>query len=160
MTYCCEYTSPLGNLLLTSDGEALTGLRMQESIPVGACLKPELPVLEAAKSWLDGYFSGVASERSFPLRAEGTPFQKLVWEILLTIPFGSTRTYGDISAEVAGRLGRKTMSSQAVGHAVGRNPLAIIIPCHRVIGAGGKLTGYAGGLDRKVWLLRHEGMKI
>ena len=92
----------------------------------------------------------------FPVAPEGTVFQKQVWEILLTIPFGETRSYGEIGAEVARRMGRQKMSPQAIGGAVGRNPIGIIIPCHRVIGAGGQLIGYAGGLHNKAWLLRHE----
>ena len=88
-----------------------------------------------------------------PLSLAGTPFQRQVWSILLTIPYGQTRTYG----EIAGLLGRETMSAQAIGGAVGKNPVSILVPCHRVVGAGGKLTGYAWGLDRKAWLLQHEG---
>ena len=96
----------------------------------------------------------------FPVAPEGTDFQKLVWKLLLEIPFGETRTYGQIAREVARRMGRQKMSPQAIGGAVGRNPISIIIPCHRVVGSGGQLTGYAGGLDKKKWLLRHEGADI
>lgn len=160
MIYYCNYASPLGNLLLTSDGMALTGLRINAEIPVNGCLMPELSVLAAARCWLEDYFSGLAPEVTFPIKTEGTVFQKLVWEILLKIPFGFTRTYGEISADIAEQMGREQMSSQAVGQAVSRNPVLIIIPCHRVIGAGGNLVGYASGLHRKEWLLRHEEMKF
>ena len=118
-------------------------------------------VLEAKKkkkkNWLDSYFSGDPAEVTFPLNPHGTAFQKQVWEILLTIPYGKTTTYGAIAREMARRAGREKMSAQAVGQAVGKNPISILIPCHRVVGVNGKLTGYAGGLDRKEWLLRHEG---
>ena len=107
--------------------------------------------------WLDRYFrSDHPPMVALPLSPAGTDFQCLVWEILLTIPYGTTRTYGDIAREAADRLGKARMSAQAVGGAVGRNPISIIIPCHRVIGTKGALTGYAGGLAKKEWLLRHE----
>ena len=96
-------------------------------------------------------------EPDFPILLNGTPFQKRVWEILSTIPHGQTVTYGDIAREMAACTGKRKMSAQAVGQAVSRNPISIIIPCHRVVGAGDRLTGYAGGIDRKEWLLRHEG---
>ena len=149
------YYSPIGPLWLTSDGEALTGLWMQPAettVPDGAD-----PILQKAVNWLDSYFRGKQpSPDALPLSPAGTDFQHLVWEILLTIPYGATRTYGDIAREAANRMGKAKMSAQAVGGAVGRNPISIIIPCHRVIGAKGALTGYAGGLAKKEWLLRHE----
>ena len=147
----CEYPSPVGTLYLTADEGGLTGIWMH---PVKT---EDCPILSQAKAWLDGYFSGNPTGVTFPLNPQGTPFQKQVWEILLTIPYGQTRTYGDIAREIAARTGKKKMSAQAVGQAVGANPIAIAIPCHRVVGAKGKLTGYAGGLDKKEWLLRHEG---
>lgn len=152
-----EYDSPVGQLLLLSDGEALTGLRMDMPVPDGALPGREVPVLAKAEAWLDRYFRGEDPAVDFPLAPEGTPFQRKVWDILLTIPKGGIRTYGDIAREMAALLRKETMSAQAVGGAVGRNPIGILIPCHRVIGAKGQLTGYAGGVKRKLWLLRHEG---
>ena len=147
----CEYPSPVGTLYLTADEGGLTGIWMH---PVKT---EDCPILSQAKAWLDGYFSGNPPEVTFPLNPQGTPFQKQVWEILLAIPYGETTTYGAIAREMAQRTGKEKMSAQAVGQAVGANPIAIAIPCHRVVGAKGKLTGYAGGLDKKEWLLRHEG---
>ena len=147
----CEYPSPVGTLYLTADEGGLTGIWMH---PVKT---EDCPILSQAKAWLDGYFSGDPAEVTFPLNPQGTPFQKQVWEILLAIPYGETTTYGAIAREIAQRTGKEKMSAQAVGQAVGANPIAIAIPCHRVVGAKGKLTGYAGGLDKKEWLLRHEG---
>lgn len=147
----CKYCSPVGTLYLTADEGGLTGIWMH---PVKT---EDCPILSQAKAWLDGYFSGNPTEVTFPLNPQGTPFQKQVWEILLAIPYGETTTYGAIAREMAQRTGKEKMSAQAVGQAVGANPIAIAIPCHRVVGAKGKLTGYAGGLDKKEWLLRHEG---
>ena len=147
----CEYPSPVGTLYLTADAGGLTGIWMHLQ------KTEDFPILSQAKVWLDGYFSGTPSEVTFPLNPHGTPFQKQVWEILLTIPYGKTTTYGAIAREIALRTGKEKMSAQAVGQAVGANPISILIPCHRVVGANGKLTGYAGGLDKKEWLLRHEG---
>ena len=148
--YGC-YESPLGPLLLAWEEEALTGLWMNREMPEQVHLIPE-----AVKRWLDDYFLGNPGEIAFPLKAEGTPFQQQVWQILLTIPYGQTRTYGDIAREMALLTGKNKMSAQAIGQAVGKNPISILIPCHRCVGAGGKLTGYAGGLENKVWLLEHE----
>ena len=156
MTYFSEYHSPIGPLTLVSDGEALTHLLLDGSAPEGA-LPGDLPVLENARRWLDGYFRGEAPALTFPVAPEGTDFQRKVWHILLAIPSGATRTYGSIAQEMARLLGKETMSAQAIGGAVGRNPIPIAIPCHRVVGADGGLTGYAGGLEKKRWLLRHEG---
>ena len=147
----CTYPSPVGTLYLTADEGGLTGIWMH----------PEetgyFPVLSQAKTWLDGYFSGTPATPDFPLHPHGTPFQRQVWQILLSIPYGQTTTYGEIAKKMAVLTGRQKMSAQAVGQAVGANPISILIPCHRVVGAGGKLTGYAGGLEKKAWLLRHEG---
>ena len=147
----CEYPSPVGLLYLTADEGGLTGIWMH---PVKT---EDSPILLKAKAWLDGYFSGNPSKVTFPLNPHGTPFQKQVWELLLTIPYGETTTYGASAREMARLAGKATMSAQAVGQAVGANPISILIPCHRVVGAKGKLTGYAGGLDKKEWLMRHEG---
>ena len=147
----CEHPSPVGTLYLTADAGGLTGIWMHPE------KTEDFPILSQAKAWLDGYFSGNPAELSFPLNPHGTPFQKQVWEILLTIPYGKTTTYGAIAREMALRTGKEKMSAQAVGQAVGANPISILIPCHRVVGTNGKLTGYAGGLDKKEWLLHHEG---
>ena len=147
----CEYVSPVGTLYLTADEGGLTGIWMH---PIKT---EDFPILSQAKAWLDGYFSGNPAEVPCSLNPHGTPFQKQVWQILLTIPYGQTTTYSAIAREMAQRTGKEKMSAQAVGQAVGANPISILIPCHRVVGAKGKLTGYAGGLDKKEWLLRHEG---
>ena len=152
MNYWLTCPSPLGQLLLLSDGEALTGLYLDTQVhPALEEHRPELPVFRQATAWLDNYFQGRENPITFPLSPVGTAFQTQVWEILLTIPFGHTRSYGEIARQI-----RSNMSPQAVGGAVGRNPISIIIPCHRCVGAKGQLTGYAGGLHNKSWLLRHE----
>ena len=156
MNYC-YYDSPLGRLLLTEEGGCLTGLRMDAAAPAHASMA-DAPVLAQTRSWLDSYFRGEKPTLEIPLSPEGSAFQRLVWQELLTIPYGETRTYGETAKAVAAQLGRERMSAQAVGGAVGRNPISILIPCHRVVGTGGQLTGYAWGLDRKAWLLRHEAM--
>lgn len=158
MVYFAEYSSPVGMLLLTCEGDALTSLWMIRKIPEGAVTGADHPVLQQAASWLDDYFSGKAESISFPIAPSGTEFQQRVWQRLLQIPWGQTCTYGDIAKEIARETG-KPMSAQAVGGAVGRNPISILIPCHRVVGAKGQLTGYAGGLASKAWLLHHEGWK-
>lgn len=151
--YYAKYLSPVGQILLTCTEDGLTGAWLNREAPEQ---EDDHPVLEQAKRWLEDYFRGQPREVDFPFAPEGTPFQKQVWEILLTIPFGQTRTYGSIAREIARLTGKDAMSAQAVGQAVGKNPIGILIPCHRVMGAGGKLTGYAAGLDRKRWLLEHE----
>lgn len=162
--YVTEYDSPVGRLLLASDGTAMTGLWMEgQKYFGGTGKKPmekqdSLPVFDAAKDWLDRYFAGkrpAASE--LPLAPSGSPFYQEVWKILLEIPYGTVTTYGAIAGKIAEKRNRPSMSAQAVGGAVGHNPISIIIPCHRVVGAGGSLTGYAGGVERKRWLLELEG---
>lgn len=155
-----ELESPVGKLLLVSDGENLTGLFMERESRIFSQWqrREDLPVFCAARRWLDAYFAGEAPKETVPLKLEGTAFQTRIWEILLTIPYGETRTYGSIAGQLAREMGKKKMSAQAVGQAVSRNPVSILVPCHRVVGTGGKLTGYAGGIDRKAWLLRHEGV--
>lgn len=147
------YPSPVGSLVLTSDGEALTGLWMEtHNYDISGLPRQDaLPFFDAVRHWLDDYFAGKHREIDFPLSPVGTNFQRKVWEILLSISYGEITTYGAIAKQ----LGEK-MSAQAVGQAVGRNPISIIIPCHRCVGAKGQLTGYAGGLDQKKWLLTHE----
>lgn len=158
MVYYLEYPSPIGTLVLTSDGITLTGLYMDRQPKTGEYPGREITVLAEAAAWLDRYFQGNADPISFPLAPKGTVFQQRVWKRLLEIPWGKTCTYGDIAREIALESGKR-MSAQAVGGAVGSNPISILIPCHRVVGAGGKLTGYEWGLERKQWLLRHEGRK-
>ncbi len=161
MEYTTHYDSPLGKLTLAGDGENLTGLWFdgQKYAPYPSPESPapqELPVFIRTRQWLDIYFSGKAPGFTPPLSVNGSDFRQAVWKILLTIPFGRTMTYGEIAKEIAARKGIKKMSAQAVGGAVGHNPVSIIVPCHRVIGANKNLTGYAGGIERKVRLLTIE----
>ena len=156
------YASPVGELTLASDGTALTGLWLEGQKHFGGTSgeelapgQPDLPAFQAARAWLDRYFSGEKpSPAELPLAPAGTPFQRAVWEKLQAIPWGSVTTYGALARELDGA------SPRAVGGAVGRNPISIIIPCHRVVGADGSLTGYAGGVEKKLWLLRHEGADL
>ena len=159
MIYTVHYTSPLGGITLASDGMALTGLYFdgERDFPdLSAAHKKDLPVFGEAMHWLDLYFAGKEPDFSPALNPTGTAFQQAVWEILRTIPYGGTTTYGAIAKHLEKVTGKR-MSAQAVGGAVGRNPISILIPCHRVIGADGSLTGYAGGLDKKEYLLGLEG---
>ena len=142
------YCSPLGDIVLTSDGSALTGLRFAEA--TNGEQAQDIPPWADSCRWLDLYFSGAKPDFIPRLAPQGTPFQQSVWGELLAIPYGHTVSYGYIAQRLRCR------SAQAVGGAVGRNPIALIIPCHRVIGSNGQLTGYAYGLDRKQWLLAHE----
>ena len=142
-----EYDSPVGKLFLASDGSSLKALGVGNA--PGETGSDS--VLETAKKWLDDYFQGRFRTPEFSLAPEGTAFQQKVWQMLLEILYGETATYGDL----ARKLG-KTMSAQAVGQAVGKNPIAIVIPCHRVVGAKGQLTGYAWGVEKKKWLLDLE----
>ena len=167
MYYEMKYESPVGRLTLASDGLNLAGLWMEGQKYFGGTvpgeLRPneELEVFSRAKDWLDRYFNGKKPEPSeLPLAPVGGEFRQTVWELLCEIPYGELTTYGQIAREAAKRLQRESMSAQAVGGAVGHNPISIIIPCHRVVGTGGSLTGYAGGLDKKIWLLKHEGVKM
>ncbi len=167
MFYSTGYTSPLGAITLASDGENLVGLWMDGQKYFAATLKgpvtekADLPVFAAVKKWLDAYFAGKKPAiAALPLAPIGGEFRKAVWNILCEIPYGQCATYGEIAKKAAVRLGRKSMSSQAVGGAVGHNPISIIIPCHRVVGAGGSLTGYAGGIGKKVKLLELEGVDM
>ena len=157
MEYTYRYASPLGDILLTSDGEALTGLRFDgPDVPEVRDPSRPLPIFAEAVRWLDLYFSGRDPGFTPALRLTGTPFQEEVWALLRTIPYGQTTTYGALAKELAARRGLPRMSAQAVGGAVGRNPVALLVPCHRVLGADGSLTGYACGLDRKGRLLELE----
>jgi len=153
--YYDKYESPLGILWLTGCAGMLTGLSFCEQVPKDMDqAAPE--EFDSVKHWLDDYFRGVPREMDFSMNPQGTPFQKRIWKLLMEVPFGETKTYGALAREAARLLGKEKMSAQAVGQAVGKNPIAIIIPCHRIIGADGTLTGYASGLERKQWLLDHE----
>ena len=165
MEYTAHYDSPLGGITLATDGEALTGLWFDGQKYFAATLSPEhvekaLPVFEEAKRWLDVYFSGGVPDFTPPLRMRTTAFRKSVWEILLSIPYGRTMTYGEIARRIAAQKGLTGMSAQAVGGAVGHNPISLIVPCHRVVGANGNLTGYAGGVGKKKRLLAMEGVDM
>ena len=165
MRYTYHYRSPIGGITLASDGEALTGLWFdgQKYFPnflLKTLEEAKLPVFDRTTEWLDVYFSGKAPDFTPALAMETTPFRKVVWEILLTIPYGQTMTYGEIAQKIAVQNGLQHMSAQAIGGAVGHNEISLIIPCHRVIGSSGKLTGYAGGLDKKRYLLKLEGISI
>ncbi len=148
MTYQEQYDSPLGMLTMTSKGESLTELRFSEKSLT--TLTPIVPVLDATRRWLDSYFKGEKPDFTPQMAPFGTLFQRRVWTELLSIPYGQTVTYGDIARRI------DCKSAQAVGCAVGRNPIAIIIPCHRVVGSNGSLTGYAYGLERKRQLIMSE----
>ncbi len=161
MNYICRYSSPIGGITIASDGNAITGLWFDGQKYFGATLSQQweeknLPVFSQAKQWLDLYFDGKIPDFTPPLSMMATPFRRIVWEILLTIPYGCTMTYGQIAERIAGCWGRSKMSAQAVGGAVGHNPISLIVPCHRVVGTGGSLTGYAGGIDKKIYLLTLE----
>lgn len=165
MQYINHYNSPLGGITLASDGEALTGLWFDGQKYFGSTLSENqkqktLPIFEDTYKWLDTYFSGKAPDFTPPVSILTTPFRKTVWEILLTIPFGRTMTYGEIADKIARQKGIENMSAQAVGSAVGHNPISLIIPCHRVVGTKGSLTGYAGGIDKKKQLLILEKADI
>ncbi len=165
MHYTEHYESPIGGITLGSDGTALTGLWFDEQKYFADTLEnehkeKELPVFTETKRWLDIYFSGKAPDFTPPLAMLCSDFRKSVWELMLQIPFGSTMTYGEIAAEIAKQRGLSRMSAQAVGGAVGHNSISLIIPCHRVVGTNGSLTGYAGGIDKKIWLLEHEGANM
>jgi methylated-DNA-[protein]-cysteine S-methyltransferase len=162
MDYTFHYESPLGGITLASDGEALIGLWFDGQKLFGDVLKEErmekeLPVFKETIRWLDIYFKGQEPSFSLKLKLRGSPFRQRVWQILLAIPYGQTVTYKQIARQID-ETGR--MSCQAIGNAVGHNPISIIVPCHRVIGSDGSLTGYAGGLDRKKKLLELEKGRI
>lgn len=179
MTYYTIIKTPIGRLLLTSDGEALTGVHMEDheggpqalsgflssdsdrvagfsSLPTLSWEAGDaIPVLQETQKQLEAFFNGKLEAFDLPLRPTGTLFQRTVWDELTRIPYGKTISYG----ELAKRIGNP-VASRAVGLANGKNPIAIVIPCHRVIGSDGKLTGYGGGMDRKKWLLEHEGFAL
>jgi methylated-DNA-[protein]-cysteine S-methyltransferase len=185
--YVKEYRSPIGIFTLASDGEHLTGLWLKGQKYFGATLTNDeidkkgesgetsdliprvgevedsannLPLFHLVEQWLEAYFQGKQPELSLPLAPKGSPFRQDVWDILCQIPYGEVITYGDIAKKMAQKLGKDTMSAQAIGGAVGHNPISIIIPCHRVVGANGSLTGYAGGIENKIKLLQLEQVDL
>lgn len=160
-----EYFSPIGRLILASEGDALTGLWIQgqkhfpSEIPEILQDCEDDPVFNKTALWLDQYFAGEnPAPQVLKLRPKGSDFRLQVWELLREIPYGQVTTYGDLAKEIARKQGKKAMSAQAVGGAVGHNPISIIIPCHRVVGSDGSMTGYDGGIDKKQYLLSLEGV--
>lgn len=167
MVYIASYDSPLGALLLAERDGNLAGLWMDGQKYFLGSLREEprerqtTSVLRQAGQWLDRYFAGERpAAGELPLAPVGSGFRREVWQILCEIPYGETTTYGEISQKLAARRGLERMSAQAVGGAVAHNPISIIIPCHRVVGSNGSLTGYAGGLQKKIKLLAHEGVNM
>ena len=161
MIYTWKYKSPLGDIFLAADETGLTGLwflgqkYFANTLPKEH-IEKETDIIKAAEDWLDIYFKGNKPDFTPPLHIDGSPFRQMVWQILLKIPYGQTTTYGEIARKVAKIKNISRMSAQAVGGAVGHNKISIIIPCHRVVGTSGNLTGYAGGIDKKIALLELE----
>ncbi|MCL2565595.1 MAG: methylated-DNA--[protein]-cysteine S-methyltransferase [Defluviitaleaceae bacterium] len=161
MNYISKYKSPVGNLTIASDGEGIIGLWLEGQKYYASTLGDDffegndLEVFHKTKEWLDKYFVGQDPRITLFLDLKGSEFRKKIWEILLDIPYGKLTTYSEVAKTYEEITGKKT-SPRAVGGAVGHNPISIIIPCHRVVGAKGSLTGYAGGIDKKTWLLQHE----
>lgn len=176
MDYVFQYISPLGKIFMASDGEALVGLWLEGQKYFLQTMGPDaqeadLPIFRQTAAWLDAYFAGKRPQSgngteapALPelprLAPRGSEFRQRVWKLLLEIPYGEVTTYGALAKRLAVESGRKTMSAQAVGGAVGHNPISILIPCHRVVGSDGSLTGYAGGIEKKEALLRLEGVDI
>lgn len=160
MQYYYEISSPIGNILLVSDGEDLIELKIN-SKPMNEWIQKEnLEVFQNTKKWLDTYFEGKESKIKLPLKLNGTPFQKEVWNMLLEIPYGEVVTYGDLANQMAIKRNISKMSSQAIGNAVHNNPIPIIVPCHRVVGKNKNLVGYGLGMDLKIKLLELEGLDL
>lgn len=165
MYYFTEYESPIGTLTLASDGKAICGLWLEgqkyhgDTIPEAMARDDRAAGFDAFRTWLDAYFAGANPPvDDVPLAPIGSEFRQAVWKKLLAIPYGETTTYGRIADELRAERGKA--SALAVGGAVGHNPISIIIPCHRVVGSDGSLTGYAGGIAKKTWLLSHEGVDM
>ncbi len=165
--YRTTYRSPIGMMTIACHGEKICGLWFESqkyflgSLPEQPVQDDSPEIFKRAKNWLDRYFAGGKPEiGELALAPLGTEFRRMVWDILCQIPYGRVITYGEIAKEAADRMNKKSMSAQAVGGAVGHNPISIIIPCHRVVGASGSLTGFAGGIDKKIYLLRHEGANM
>lgn len=165
MQYTAAYQSSVGDVLLAADETGLTGLWLEGEKFYALSLDPEheereTPIFAITRRWLDIYFSGHEPDFMPPVHMIGSEFRRCVWELLLQIPYGTAVTYGDLARQVARRRGLRRMSAQAVGGAVGHNEISIIVPCHRVVGTNGSLTGYAGGVDKKRRLLELEGVDM
>lgn len=167
MIYTSHYMSPLGDILIASKDNKLIGLWIEgqkyflSSIDEKIQEKPTDEILVKTRNWLDRYFDGKKPNlKELELNPIGSDFRQAVWKILCKIPYGTVITYNDIAKEIAKQMNIKKMSAQAVGGAVGHNPISIIIPCHRVVGSNDSLTGYAGGIDKKIWLLNHENVNM
>ena len=165
MCYTQKYCSPMGDIYIASDGKKIIRLWFGNGKYFDEALSDKMkgkkiPVLEETKKWLDCYFRGEIPDFMPPLSLSGSPFRIAVWEILKDIPYGETMTYGEIAGIIAKQRGIANMSAQAVGGAVGHNPIPIIIPCHRVVGKNGNLTGYTGGIDKKIKLLTIERVNM
>ena len=169
MYYCYStvYKPPIGLVTVASDGERIVGLWMERQKHYPKAMsgelvkKDDLPIFKLVKRWLDRYLGGdkpLVDE--LPLAPEGSDFQKKVWKILCEIPYGTYIMYGDIAKRIATEPGKAGMYGRPVGGAVGKNPISIIIPCHRVVGSNGSLTGFGGGMEKKIWLLEHEGVDM
>ncbi|MDD4773387.1 MAG: methylated-DNA--[protein]-cysteine S-methyltransferase [Eubacteriales bacterium] len=166
MYYSARYNSPVGEILLAGDennniiGLWIAGQKyIADTMPKELAERDDLAVLREGMAWLDDYFAGLKPGLSeLPLAPAGSIFRQQVWKVLAEIPYGELTTYGSVAKETAKRMGKDRMSARAVGGAVGHNPISVIIPCHRVIGSDGSLTGYAGGIEKKIMLLRHEGV--
>lgn len=159
MYYSTDYESPLGEMLIVSDGEAICGVwfygqkHFKSTVVEKTIPEDNLSIFKQTKQWFEDYFNGKNPQINFQLKPEGSKFRQKVWKILSEIPYGETLTYGEIASKIS-----PNMSAQAVGGAVGHNPISILIPCHRVLGRDGKLTGYAAGLDKKIELLKIENI--
>ncbi len=166
MYFAVKYKSPVSNIILAASQSHIIGLcfvgqKYMDNIMPKDIVFEETPLLKEGIHWLDAYFEGKRpSPEYLPLSPRGSDFRKCIWQILKEIPYGETATYGAVARECAKRLGKGKMSAQAAGGAVGHNPISIIIPCHRVVGTNGSLTGYAGGIDKKIKLLTHEGVDM
>lgn len=165
MIHSGVYSSPMGQIILAVKDQTLIGLWWENQKYFAASVREpmtqddSLPVFRLCRSWLDSYFAGEKPKMDcIPMHPSGSPFRQNVWKLLLEIPYGQIVTYKDLAQKIAAIQNRPHMSSQAVGGAVAHNPISILIPCHRVIGSNGSLTGYAGGLEKKKWLLTHEGV--
>lgn len=162
-SFAHKYKSLLGEIVIASDGAAITGLWFVEQrhfdIGLEGCITDkDLPIFDEVSHWLDIYFTGNNPGEIPPIQLDGTPFQLEVWRILQTIPYGERTTYGEIAKNIAKKRGITKMSARAVGGAVGRNPISIFVPCHRVVSSNGKLTGYASGIEKKIKLLKLENI--
>lgn len=167
MLYKSYYYSPLGKILLVSNESNLVGLWLEgqkyflDNLTQKVILNDEIKILVKTKKWLDRYFDGEKPKiEELELEPRGSDFRQEVWKLLCEIPYGEVTTYGKIAKKVAKKVNKEKMSSQAIGGAIGHNPISIIIPCHRVVGANGNLTGYAGGIDKKIKLLQLEKVNM